>query len=32
GRLPQDRERMVAALDAALAGEIPLRPEYMRGL
>lgn len=32
GRLPKDRERMVAALDAALAGDIPLRPEHMRGL
>ena len=32
GRLPEDRQRLVAALDAALAGQIPLRPEYMRGL
>jgi len=32
GRLPRDRSRLVAALDAALAGAIPLRPEYLRGL
>jgi len=32
GRLPEDRQRLVAALDAALAGQIPLRPEHMRGL
>lgn len=32
GRLPADRDRIVAAIDAALAGEIPLRPEFMRGL
>lgn len=32
GRLPADRDRMVAALDAALAGEIDLRPEWSRGL
>ncbi|MDA0329859.1 MAG: radical SAM protein [Gemmatimonadetes bacterium] len=32
GSLPQDRERLVAAIDAALSGEIPLRPESMRGL
>jgi len=32
GRLPLDRERMLEGLDAALAGEIPLRPEYTRGL
>jgi len=32
GRLPQDRERIVAALDKALAGEISLRPESSRGL
>jgi radical SAM superfamily enzyme YgiQ (UPF0313 family) len=32
GRLPVDRDRMVTAIDAALAGEIPLRPEFMRGL
>ncbi|MDQ3033203.1 MAG: radical SAM protein [Myxococcota bacterium] len=32
GRLPRDRERIVAAIDAALRGEIPLRPERARGL
>lgn len=32
GRLPRDRDRIVAALDAALRGEVPLRPEYFRGL
>ncbi|MCG6958028.1 MAG: B12-binding domain-containing radical SAM protein [Gemmatimonadetes bacterium] len=32
GRLPRDRESIVATMDAALAGEIPLRPEYARGL
>ncbi|HAA56886.1 MAG TPA: radical SAM protein [Myxococcales bacterium] len=32
GQLPQDRERIVSILDAALNGEIPLRPEWSRGL
>jgi radical SAM superfamily enzyme YgiQ (UPF0313 family) len=32
GRLPRDRERMVRVLDAALSGEVPLRPEWTRGL
>ena len=32
GRLPTDRARIVGVLDAALAGEIPLRPEWARGL
>jgi len=32
GRLPADRERIVAVLDKALAGEVPLRPERARGL
>ncbi|MDP6931588.1 MAG: radical SAM protein, partial [Myxococcota bacterium] len=32
GRLPQDRVRIVEALDLALAGAIPLRPEWSRGL
>jgi hypothetical protein len=32
GRLPDDRERIVAVIDAALAGRIPLRAEGMRGL
>jgi radical SAM superfamily enzyme YgiQ (UPF0313 family) len=32
GELPQDRERIVASIDAALAGELALRPEWSRGL
>ena len=32
GRLPRDRERIVGTLDAALAGDIRLRPESARGL
>jgi len=32
GRLPRDRERIVSAIDAALRGDVPLRPEYFRGL
>jgi radical SAM superfamily enzyme YgiQ (UPF0313 family) len=32
GRLPADRERIVAVLDKALAGQVPLRPEHARGL
>ncbi|MGB5375931.1 MAG: radical SAM protein [Polyangiales bacterium] len=32
GRLPQDRERIVAVLDKALAGDITLRSESSRGL
>lgn len=32
GRLPRDRDRIVATLDAALSGDIPLRPEWARGL
>ena len=32
GRLPQDKDRIVAVLDAALQGDIPLRPESSRGL
>ena len=32
GRLPRDREAIVAAIDAALEGRIPLRPESARGL
>jgi radical SAM superfamily enzyme YgiQ (UPF0313 family) len=32
GRLPHDRARIVATIDAALAGKIPLRPEFLRGL
>jgi radical SAM superfamily enzyme YgiQ (UPF0313 family) len=32
GRLPRDRERIVALLDEALAGRVRLRPEWARGL
>jgi len=32
GRLPADRERIVSLLDRALSGDIPLRPEWSRGL
>jgi radical SAM superfamily enzyme YgiQ (UPF0313 family) len=32
GRLPHDRERITKVIDAALAGEIPLRSDAMRGL
>ncbi|MGB8932439.1 MAG: radical SAM protein [Anaeromyxobacteraceae bacterium] len=32
GRLPRDRERIVATVDRALAGGVPLRPEWARGL
>jgi radical SAM superfamily enzyme YgiQ (UPF0313 family) len=32
GRLPQDRDHIVEALDKALSGEIALRPEWSRGL
>jgi radical SAM superfamily enzyme YgiQ (UPF0313 family) len=32
GRLPRDRVNIVAAIDAALAGQIRLRPDWARGL
>jgi radical SAM superfamily enzyme YgiQ (UPF0313 family) len=32
GRLPRDREPIVAAIDAALAGKVRLRPDWVRGL
>ncbi|WP_243304270.1 radical SAM protein [Geothrix oryzisoli] len=32
GRLPRDREAILAAIDAALEGQVPLRPEWARGL
>jgi radical SAM superfamily enzyme YgiQ (UPF0313 family) len=32
GRLPGDRERIVAVIDRALDGDVPLRPERLRGL
>ena len=32
GRLPHDRDRIVGVIDKALSGEIPLRPEWARGL
>jgi hypothetical protein len=31
-RLPEDQERTLALLDRALAGEVDLRPEFMRAL
>jgi radical SAM superfamily enzyme YgiQ (UPF0313 family) len=32
GRLPRDREAILAAIDGALAGQVRLRPEWARGL
>jgi radical SAM superfamily enzyme YgiQ (UPF0313 family) len=32
GRLPKDRDRIVEAIDGALAGKVALRPEALRGL
>jgi len=32
GRLPRDRDSIVAAIDGALQGDVPLRPEWLRGL
>ncbi len=32
GRLPVDRDRILATLDSAIQGHIPLRPEWSRGL
>lgn len=32
GRLPRDRDRILQVIDAALAGDVPLRPERARGL
>ena len=32
GRLPRDHEAILAAIDAALGGQTPLRPEWARGL
>jgi radical SAM superfamily enzyme YgiQ (UPF0313 family) len=32
GRLPRDRDRIVATIDRALAGDVALRPEWSRGL
>lgn len=32
GQLPQDRGRILSTIDAALRGEIALRPEWARGL
>ncbi|MCM8813459.1 MAG: radical SAM protein [Candidatus Omnitrophica bacterium] len=32
GRLPRDRERLLSEIDAARAGRIALRPEWLRGL
>jgi radical SAM superfamily enzyme YgiQ (UPF0313 family) len=32
GNLPRDRERILGLVDRALAGGVPLRPEWARGL
>jgi radical SAM superfamily enzyme YgiQ (UPF0313 family) len=32
GRLPRDRAAICSAIDAALGGRIPLRPDWLRGL
>jgi radical SAM superfamily enzyme YgiQ (UPF0313 family) len=32
GRMPQAKARIVGCLDAALAGQLPIKPEYLRGL
>jgi radical SAM superfamily enzyme YgiQ (UPF0313 family) len=32
GRLPADREKILARIDAALDGSLPLRPEHLRAL
>jgi hypothetical protein len=32
GRLPRDREVILVAIDEALAGRLPIRPEWARGL
>ena len=32
GRLPRDRDRILEVVDDALRGNIPLRPEWSRGL
>ena len=32
GRLPRDRSKILTAIDQALGGRIPLRPEWSRGL
>ena len=32
GRMPQAKARMLGDLDAALAGQLPITPEYLRGL
>jgi len=32
GRLPRDRERFLEMIDGALSGDVPLRPDWARGL
>ena len=32
GRLPRDRDRLLTMLDGAIAGDVPLRPDWSRGL
>jgi hypothetical protein len=31
-RMPKDREKILELIDAALRGEVDLKPEWMRGL
>jgi hypothetical protein len=30
--MPQPKAKIVGWLDAALAGQVPIKPEYLRGL
>ena len=32
GQLPQDKDKLLSLLDSALAGDIPLKPDWMRAL
>jgi len=32
GRVPRSRAEILAALDAVMAGQLPLKPESLRGL
>ena len=32
GRLPGDRDAMLEVIDSALEGQVPLRPDWARGL
>jgi hypothetical protein len=31
-RMPQAKAKMLGLMDAALAGQLPTKPEYLRGL